>query len=212
MFGQALKVFLCDVGGVMIPFDNDKSVKWLAKLTGRPDIDPNKVAELFTSPTWIGYGTGRVSDGEFCDFVRDFLWLPEAVTDREIKEAISKAFEPPSTDMLALLEELREEGIPTVAVTNIEPVRERFLFHLGLLFHTDGIVRSYRVGALKPDPAMYEKALELARVPADCVVFVDDTLANVKAAEAMGIRSFHYTGDVLALREFLVDCGFLPRR
>lgn len=63
------------------------------------------------------------------------------------------------------------------------PVLERF----------EGLVLSYEVGAVKPDPRIYRRALELARVPAGQAAFFDDVQAYADAATALGLHGRQFT-------------------
>ena len=65
-----------------------------------------------------------------------------------------------------------------------------WLAPLGLLELVDGVVTSADVGAAKPDPALFHRALELAGVPAAGAVHVGDSVENdVEGARAAGIRA-----------------------
>jgi putative hydrolase of the HAD superfamily len=59
------------------------------------------------------------------------------------------------------------------------------------MFHA--IVISGEVGMRKPDPEIFAHTLDLLGVPAAETVFVDDLLANVQAAERLGIVGVHHT-------------------
>lgn len=63
------------------------------------------------------------------------------------------------------------------------PVLERF----------DGLVLSCEVGAMKPDEAIYRRALELARVPAHRAAFFDDVPRYAEAASALGLHGRVFT-------------------
>lgn len=63
------------------------------------------------------------------------------------------------------------------------PVLERF----------EGLVLSYEVGAVKPDRRIYQRALELARVPAGQAAFFDDVQAYADAATALGLHGRQFT-------------------
>ena len=52
----------------------------------------------------------------------------------------------------------------------------------------DVIVDSSKVGAVKPEPAIYKYAAEQAGVPVDEILFIDDTQFNLVAAEKLGWR------------------------
>jgi putative hydrolase of the HAD superfamily len=56
----------------------------------------------------------------------------------------------------------------------------------------DGVVISSEVGLRKPDPAIFQHALELIALPAEECAFVDDIEHNVRAAEELGITGVHY--------------------
>ncbi|MCA2978004.1 MAG: HAD family phosphatase [Myxococcaceae bacterium] len=85
------------------------------------------------------------------------------------------------------------------------PVLERF----------DGLVLSYEVGLVKPEPAIYARALALAGVPAARAAFFDDVPRYVEAACALGLHGRVFTTapafrqQLAALRPDLVD-GALP--
>jgi putative hydrolase of the HAD superfamily len=85
-------------------------------------------------------------------------------------------------------------SVPVVLVTNATTRLEDDLAALGLTGAVDAVVNTARIGAAKPDPAVYLHAAGLAGVPAGRCLFVDDTLANVRAAEELGMTGHHYTG------------------
>jgi putative hydrolase of the HAD superfamily len=61
--------------------------------------------------------------------------------------------------------------------------------------HFDDVVISGQVGRRKPDASIFELACERLEVAPSSVVFVDDLLDNVRAAEQVGLRAVHHTGD-----------------
>lgn len=71
----------------------------------------------------------------------------------------------------------------------IDYCEEKFDFHN--LF--DVRVYSYEAKVSKPNPSSFQKVLEqLKMAPEECV-FIDDSEINVRAAEALGIRSILFT-------------------
>ena len=93
-------------------------------------------------------------------------------------------------DMIEVAREARARGVKTAIVTN--NVREfgdawRAMLPAEDLF--DAIVDSAHVGLRKPDPRIFQLALErLGGVPPADAVFLDDYEGNVAAAERLGIR------------------------
>ena len=46
---------------------------------------------------------------------------------------------------------------------------------------------------IKPDPAIYQLLLERNGLEAGDCLFIDDSLKNVKGAEAVGMKAHHFT-------------------
>jgi putative hydrolase of the HAD superfamily len=92
-------------------------------------------------------------------------------------------------DAVPALRELRERGLRLVAVSNWDCSLPAVLERCGLGELLDGAVSSAVAGARKPDPAIFEPALELAGCAPEQAVHVGDTAAeDVVGARAAGIR------------------------
>lgn len=72
----------------------------------------------------------------------------------------------------------------------------------------DGRVVSGEEKTRKPFPEFYQRLLDRYNVKPGEALFIDDNLRNVKAAEAMGIRSIHFQSPT-QLKEELVAMGIL---
>jgi len=64
----------------------------------------------------------------------------------------------------------------------------------------DVVVVSYEVGLAKPDPRIFELCLSRLGAQAAETLFVDDREENVSAAEQLGLRALHFSGDDAARR------------
>jgi len=60
---------------------------------------------------------------------------------------------------------------------------------------------SYKIGALKPDRAIYEYVLKHVDVPAQRILFIDDLEQNIEAAESVGMSGIIFRGIELLLLE-----------
>lgn len=67
---------------------------------------------------------------------------------------------------------------------------------------------SSEIGHPKPSPEIFEHTLQQLKLKNSEVIFIDDNPANVEAAEALGITSFHYT-DADRLRQDLRHLGII---
>ena len=108
---------------------------------------------------------------------------------------------------VAILGELRALGIPCYAITNFN--HETFdiaVQHFPFLDSFDGIVVSGREGVLKPDRAIYDLLCRRHGLDAADCLFIDDSAANVVAAEAAGMRAHRFI-EPTALRDALKAAG-----
>ena len=95
----------------------------------------------------------------------------------------------------AIVEALDGRHVPLYAITNFSAdfwppfhQRERAFFR-----RFRDIVVSGEVKLLKPDPAIYYLALNRFRLRPQDVLFIDDRLINVEAAEAVGMHAHLFT-------------------
>lgn len=100
--------------------------------------------------------------------------------------------------------ELKSAGYKLYGLTNWSS--ETFCLVGGKRIFTilDGKVVSAEEKILKPDPAIYRTLLDRWKLqPLECL-FVDDNLANVKGAQAVGIPAVQFTG-ADALRQLIFN-------
>ena len=109
-----------------------------------------------------------------------------------------------------LVVELDRAGVPLYAITNFSgefwpPFRAR---EAALFDRFRDIVVSGDEKLVKPDAAIYHLALDRFGLQADQTVFIDDSLANVEGAAAVGLIALHFT-DAATLRADLARMGLL---
>jgi HAD superfamily hydrolase (TIGR01509 family) len=99
----------------------------------------------------------------------------------------------PIEENVALLQRLRAAGRPVYALSNYSTAKFALSTTLhGFLGEFDERVVSGHVGVAKPNPRIYEILIERAGRRPNELLFIDDTLANVRAAEAVGMGAIHY--------------------
>ena len=115
----------------------------------------------------------------------------------------------PIEGSVRVLHELRERGYPLYALTNWSaetfPLARSWYRFLDLF---DEIVVSGEVGMIKPDGEIYDVLVERTGLNLATTVFIDDSAANVRAAEALGFNGVLFEG-AEGLREDLTGLGFL---
>jgi putative hydrolase of the HAD superfamily len=101
----------------------------------------------------------------------------------------------PKPDSVALLRRLRDAGAPLYFLSNMPAAYADHLeaAHDFVGWFRDGVF-SARVQAIKPEPAIFELASRRFGVPPSSLLFFDDHLPNVQAAQAAGWQAVHFTG------------------
>ena len=100
------------------------------------------------------------------------------------------------TELVDYVPRIRAAGTVTGIVTNnVVELRDHWRAMLAVDDLFDFVVDSSEVGVRKPDPAIFEIALELAGVAPERALFLDDHDGNVAAATSLGIRSILVDGD-----------------
>lgn len=112
--------------------------------------------------------------------------VSSAVGVRHIEGTLWSHVEPGTADTLA---ELKDRGYTLGVVSNADGRVDQFLEHAGLRQYLDFIIDSGQVGFEKPNPRIFEIALERAGAEPDEAVHVGDVYeVDVVGARAAGIE------------------------
>ncbi len=103
------------------------------------------------------------------------------------------------------IRELKSRGYRVLYLSNFgEKAKKDCAEALDFLPYMDGGILSYREKVIKPMPEIYERLIErYGLTPEECV-FLDDTQANLDAAERFGIHTIRFQGLAQAVEEL---CG-----
>jgi putative hydrolase of the HAD superfamily len=95
----------------------------------------------------------------------------------------------PYPDVLPALRELRDRGVTLVIASNWDCSLPEWLRPAGILELVDGVVTSAEVGAAKPAPRVFQRALAVASVEPGEALHVGDKVDNdIEGAAAAGVR------------------------
>ena len=194
-----------DLGGVLVDWDPRYMYR---QLFDDPDEMESFLAEVTTAEWNAHQDAGR----PWAEAIE--LLVAEHPQRRELIEAYRRrwpemlAGEIPGT--IDVLADLRAAGVRLLALSNWSaetfPVaREQFEF----LAWFEEIVISGEVGVNKPDRRIFEHLMEHFDIEPRATLFIDDSSANVEAAEELGFGAILFT-DAGALRRELVRLGLLP--
>lgn len=197
-----IRTCIFDLGNVLVFFSHEKMVQNIAEVSGA--IEDVVHAFLFDLQFQVAFETGKVTEEEFHAEFESYTGTEVSID--ALRLAVGDIFEL-NTPMVPLLRELRAAGIRLVllsntCITHVDFVRNRWSF----LELFDAITTSWEVGALKPDPRIYQSALAHAKCEASDCFFTDDIEDYVTQAISMGIQA-HVYQNALTTRTTLRSLG-----
>ena len=174
-----------DLGKVLVDFDYSIAARKVAARSSKAPEDLH--VYLSSSPLLVDFESGRLTRKQFFDAVREAVGFHGDIT--EFGKFFAEIFTP-IEPMIALHAELRRRGLPTYIFSNtndlaVEHVRRDFPF----FGHFDGYILSCEVGAMKPQPQIYEAMEKMSGRRGAEIIYIDDRLENVEAGSARGWRT-----------------------
>ncbi len=192
-----------DLGRVVVSWD---PVGIVSSVRG-PD-DAEALAErLFNHPDWLEVDRGTLSLHTMARQAQERTGLP-AAQNLAILQAVPASLLPDPA-MLTLIAELHGAGHTLYALSNMGHASIDCLEQQPFWRFFSGKVVSARVRMMKPEPDIYRYLLVSFDLKADECLFIDDSPANVAAAQALGIGGLVFT-DAPSCRQQLLSLGYLP--
>lgn len=181
-----IKAILFDLHGVLFTNSTKTFIDKLSKQTG---ISNKRIVEVFDEGIGVDYREGRASRDEFWQHVRENLklenidqleqdWLNEYQLIEGTKEII-----------LELMKKYRILYLSDNFEKKINWLHSQHQF----LDWFEGGLSSHEVGVRKPDPKMYEKAIEKFNLKPREILFVDDKEINLPPAKKLGMETVLFT-------------------
>ncbi|MFM4822954.1 HAD family hydrolase [Aeromonas hydrophila] len=193
-----------DLGRVVVSWDPVGIVRSV-----RGEHGAEQLAErLFNHPDWLEVDRGTLSLHTMARQAEHRTGL-SAAENLAILQAVPASLVPDPA-MLSLIESLHGAGHPLYALSNMGHACIDWLEqHQPFWRFFSGKVVSARVRMMKPEPDIYRYLLVSFDLQAEQCLFIDDSPANVTAAQALGIGGLVFT-DAYSCRQQLVAQGYLP--
>ncbi len=197
-----LKNMVFDMGGVLIYY----LPRHFIEREGVTDKEEQELLLklIFHSKEWPLIDLGVMTEEQLEAIVRP--QIPERLYDVAHK-LIFDYFIPlePIPGMADFIRECKNMGLGIYLVSNAS-LRQKTYWHdiPGSEYFDGEIVSAYEL-CVKPNPEIFQLLLDRYHLNAAECMFVDDLEPNVNGAVRVGMRGFHFTGDVDALRQAVLD-------
>lgn len=196
-----IKNIVFDLGGVLINLDFDRALKAFKK-AGFENIE-EQLQSFNREGIFMQYELGNISSDEFRSAIREKANV--ALTDREIDDMWNLILVNIPHEKLKLILELRSKYM-VYLLSNTNQIHWEYTCENAFTYHGfrvndyfEETFLSFEMHLAKPDKTIFEKMLQDANLIPEETLFIDDSKANCKAAECVGIHAHHYhIGDDLS--------------
>lgn len=191
---QGIKHIIFDLGGVILNI-NYQLTSQAFKDLGAKDFD-QLYNQFHANALFEDLETGRVTPEEFLGKIKEHL--PEGTTDEQIVDAWNAMLLDFPVARLQLLQQLRNHYdlflLSNTNAIHLEALnrileKERGIPSLAVFF--DRSYYSHLIGYRKPEKEAYQVILDQNGLKPEHTLFIDDTLPNIDAANALGIQTIH---------------------
>lgn len=180
-----------DLGNVLIDFSPYSLV---SSYTNDVQVIQTLVREIFLKQEWLDLDQGimsfEVAKQRILERLDDSLHgLALDILDTWYDHLTERPYFPD------LLKELKAMGYRLVLFSNAALCFNDYKDRIQALKYFDHKIISAELKLSKPDLEFYRVACEMLEIDPKSAFFIDDSMANVQAAQAFGIDAFWYNGN-----------------
>lgn len=188
MYNSGYSVLFLDIGGVLL--SNGWGIESRRKAAQQFGFDFEEMNTRH-SITFNLFEIGKISLDQYLETA--VFNHPRNFSLTEFKDFMfAQSVELPAI-LPWLLDWKKKKGLKIIALNNEgKELNDYRIKKFGLTHLFDAFISSCDMGMCKPDRALYELALAVARKPAGACIYFDDTLVHVEAAGKMGIQAFQH--------------------
>jgi putative hydrolase of the HAD superfamily len=177
-----------DIGGVLLSNGWDREGR--KKAISHFKLNPEDMEERHHL-TFDTYEVGKISLAEYLN--RVVFYEKRKFTRRDFQHFMFEQSKP-FPEMISLVQELKKKYHLKIVVVSNEG-RELTEYRIGkfkLNAFVDFFISSCYVHFRKPDPDIFRVALDIAQVPLDNLLYIEDRMLFVQVASRQGLRGIHH--------------------
>jgi len=200
---MTIKAIIFDLGGVIVNLDYSNFYKQIIALSPLEKPQTRIMLEFFRQSDL--YHQGKMTDEEFYKLACEILQVC-MINQNQFYEAFNSIISGSSQpEMISLLKELKDmKKYKLIALSNVNSSHWDYLLNKkwDLLEYFGEFILSHEVHLTKPDPRIFQLAIEKSECNAEEIVYVDDGLNNIRSANDLGIRGIYFTNVEDLIEEF----------
>jgi putative hydrolase of the HAD superfamily len=183
-----IKAIIFDMGKVIIPFDFQRAYTTIEELCAYKTAEIRE--RLRATNLVTQFETGLMEPRDFVSRLCEILGAN--IEYEHFRQIWSSIFLPDTLIPETLVEGLRKRHrvllLSNTNAIHFPMIRDAY----AILDHFDDFILSYRVRAMKPDPAIYKAAIRAAGCRPEECFFTDDIKDYVEAARKLGMDGVQF--------------------
>jgi HAD superfamily hydrolase (TIGR01509 family) len=197
-----IEIVYLDLGKVLIDFDYTVAAQRIIEISPLP---LSEITKVLSEPQLIFESeTGKLSAFEYYKIVCGALEMQISLD--EFRCLWGSMFLPEPLVSEKFLQELKRR-MRLILLSNTNEIHFEYLEKkFPILNQIEERILSYQVGCMKPDPQIFQLAIEKAGVAPEKIFFADDRIENVEGARSAGIQAVQFKSEK-QLRQELNDQG-----
>jgi len=179
----AINTIFFDWGGVIADDPGDEFLSQLLRNIGANDDQIQEIHDSYMRR----FMQGTISEAEYWQLLRDNYGFT-------VHESISNDFVKwrgliINEDVMSLVDQAKSKGAQTAILSNVIEPTYNVLAKAGHYDRFDVVIASCKLGFAKPQPEIYQIALDQLHATAGQSLFIDDKQKNLDPAAAMGFKT-----------------------
>ncbi len=203
---RTIKTVFFDWGGVVA---SDPADNFLGELLHNLGASEQQTHAIFA--TYLRqFMRGKISETQFWHDLRKTYGLSphDNIEDTFLKWKGLNA----NPAVITLVDELRADNYKVALLSNMLAPTYRALITTGYFAHFDACIISCDVGFAKPEPAIYQLALERLHTTGEQSLFIDDKQRNLDAAEAFGFSTILARSSAQIIQDVRKQLAMAPEK
>ena len=195
-----IKAVYWDIGGVLVR-TLDRAPR--TRLAERYGITYAELEEIvFGGETGRAAQRGEIQTAELWSMACRRLGAP--VEEKEALQAEFFGGDALDKELVDYIRRLRPRYRTGIISNAMDEVRALLEAKWGIADAFDALTLSAEAGVMKPDPRIYQQALQALGVAPHEALFVDDFMRNIEGARALGMMGIHFRSPEQALAQLEV--------
>ena len=183
-----INTIIFDLGGVYFTDGTKQAIK---NISSKYNIPENKIEEVLKGDLGTQYRVGEITVDEFWGKAKE-LWNNKEIQSKDLSDIWLEGYKP-INGTIDIIKKLKEKGYEIIFLS--DNVKER-VDHLENKYNflsnfKDGVF-SHVVGTRKPDPVIYQHALNISSNPPGECVYIDDKDNLLIPARELGMKTIHF--------------------